>query len=102
MKLSLFWKIIGDYAFFECSALENVVIPSSVTSIGDYSFSDCQKLKQIKIPESIDSIGMDAFDFEINEKCNFHSQKSSLYAHKMLLLGQHPKELYQTTQGLVE
>lgn len=95
-------KTIGDYAFFECLALENVVIPSSVTSIGDCCFSDCQKLKQIKIPESLDSIGMDAFDFEVNVKCNFHTQKSSLYAQKMLLLGQHPKELYQTPQSLVE
>lgn len=95
-------KAIGDYAFFECSSLVNVIIPSSVTSIGEYCFSQCEKLQKIDIPDSVESIGMDAFDYELNQKCKFHSQRSSLYAQKMQLLGQHPKDLYQTPKDLVE
>ena len=32
---------IGNYAFYDCSALTSVTIPNSVTSIGDYAFQDC-------------------------------------------------------------
>ena len=38
---------ISDNAFYECSSLRNVIIPSSVTSLGNSSFDKCKSLKQV-------------------------------------------------------
>ncbi len=52
---------IGDSAFFDCSSLESIEIPTSVTSIGDYAFEYCSGLTSIEIPSSVTSIGYFAF-----------------------------------------
>ena len=52
---------IGDDAFYYCSSLTSVAIPSSVTSIGESAFSFCSSLKSVTIPNSVTSIGDDAF-----------------------------------------
>ena len=36
---------IGEYAFSDCSALENVMIPASVKRIGRYAFGNCPNLQ---------------------------------------------------------
>ena len=33
--------------FFYCTALTNVTVPDSVTSIGDYAFADCGALTSV-------------------------------------------------------
>ena len=38
---------IGDYAFYYCSSLTSIELPSSVTSIGDYAFYGCSSLTSI-------------------------------------------------------
>lgn len=38
---------IGDYAFYDCAGLENVVIPNKVEEIGERAFSLCKKLNTI-------------------------------------------------------
>ena len=40
---------IGDYAFYKCSSLTSITIPSSVTSIGSFAFSGCSNLNQINV-----------------------------------------------------
>ena len=35
---------IGDYAFFDCSSLTQITIPSFVTSIGKHAFRECSSL----------------------------------------------------------
>src|SRR5574344_2157113 len=52
---------IGIDAFERCSALTSVTIPSSVTSISNYVFSNCSKLTSVTIPRSVTSIGNMAF-----------------------------------------
>ncbi len=52
---------IGYHAFYGCSGLTGIVIPSSVTSIGNWAFSDCTGLTSIEIPSSVTSIGNEAF-----------------------------------------
>ena len=49
-------------AFFGCTGLTRIEIPSSVTSIGVAAFSDCIGLTRIEIPDSVTSIGAGAFD----------------------------------------
>lgn len=53
---------IGDYAFYLCTGLTSVVIPSSVTSIGWAAFRLCTGLTSIIIPNSVTSIGGWAFE----------------------------------------
>ncbi len=52
---------IGDNAFFECTSLTSVVIPSSVTTIEDSAFFGCINLTSVVIPNSVTTIGDTAF-----------------------------------------
>ena len=52
---------IGDFAFYECSGLASVTIPSGVTSIGERAFDACSRLTSVTIPDSVTSIGGQAF-----------------------------------------
>jgi hypothetical protein len=42
---------IGSLAFYGCSSLINVTIPSSVQSIGGYTFTGCSSLKSVFIED---------------------------------------------------
>ncbi len=52
---------IGNYAFEDCKSLRSIEIPSSVTSIGDYAFGGCVSLTSVGIPSSVTTIGDYAF-----------------------------------------
>ena len=52
---------IGGSAFTCCSKLESITIPNSVTTIGGSAFASCSKLKSIMIPNSVTTIGQSAF-----------------------------------------
>ena len=52
---------IGDYAFFQCENLTNMVIPNSVTIMGNSLFSQCFSLKNVIIPNSVTTIGDNTF-----------------------------------------
>ena len=52
---------LGDYAFYGCSGLTSLTLPSSVTSIGNQAFSGCSGLTSLTIPSGVTSIGKWAF-----------------------------------------
>ena len=52
---------IGDEAFYDCTSLTSVTIPSGVTSIGASAFAWCTSLTSVTIPNSVTSIGNYAF-----------------------------------------
>ena len=52
---------VGNFAFYACSGLTSVMIPSGVTSIGEHAFRDCRRLTSVTIPEGVASIGSFAF-----------------------------------------
>ena len=53
---------LGDYAFYGCSGLTSLTIPSSVTEIGWYAFEDCSGLTSFTIPSGVTSIGWSVFE----------------------------------------
>lgn len=60
---------IGYEAFSECTKLTAIEIPPSVTVIATRAFSGCTKLTTVGIPPSVIDIGSGAFDecFELTE-----------------------------------
>ena len=52
---------LGDWAFYGCSGLTSLTIPSGVTSIGNYTFYGCRGLTSLTLPSSVTSIGNNAF-----------------------------------------
>ena len=52
---------IGERAFWGCSGLTSVTIPNSVTSIEYRTFYGCSGLTSITIPNNVTSIGTEAF-----------------------------------------
>ncbi len=51
---------VGSYAFCDCSALETVTMPDSVTAIGRYAFSN-SGLREITMSAAVETIGSCAF-----------------------------------------
>jgi hypothetical protein len=52
---------IGDSAFYGCTSLTSITIPSNVTSIEMYAFSHCTSLARVTIPSSVTRIWEQAF-----------------------------------------
>ena len=64
---------LGDFAFYGCSGLTSLTLPSSVTKIGCYALSSCIGLTSLTIPSSVTAIGSQAF--------NACSELTSIYAY---------------------
>ncbi len=54
-------KTIGDYAFCECTRLEDVIIPDGVTSIGKSAFNHCNEFFDMVLPNSVTTMDDMAF-----------------------------------------
>ena len=52
---------IGSHAFYNCSSLTSINIPSGVPIIGENTFYGCSSLTSMTIPASVTSIGNDSF-----------------------------------------
>ena len=52
---------IGDFAFYGCRNLEQIVIPEGVTDIGSAAFWCCDALTDISLPSSLKVCGSGAF-----------------------------------------
>jgi len=55
-------KVIGQQVFKDCSALVNITLPETLTSMGEYVFSGCSSLATINWLRQITSIPNGTFD----------------------------------------
>ncbi|MBR4225921.1 MAG: leucine-rich repeat domain-containing protein [Candidatus Methanomethylophilaceae archaeon] len=53
---------ISAYGFWGCTSLESVELPDTVRSLGTYAFQRCSSLSSIDLGESFRLIGTKAFD----------------------------------------
>ena len=53
--------VIGEFAFYGCSGLTSLTLPSSITEIGTCAFYGCSGLTSLNLPDGITSIGWCAF-----------------------------------------
>ncbi len=53
---------IANEAFKDCNLLEEVFLPSSITSIDSYAFAGCSALKIIELSNNVTRIGDSAFE----------------------------------------
>ncbi len=54
------WRI-GNWAFYNCHELQNLLIPEGVIEIGDAAFYGCVYLQDMVLPGTIETIGDNAF-----------------------------------------
>jgi len=61
-------RYIGTLAFYQCESLEEISIPEGVEEIEDYTFFKCKELKVANLPNTLTKIGKSAFYSCINLK----------------------------------
>ena len=54
-------KIIYDDVFSNCTNLQEISLPTNLTSIGDGAFENCSTLTSLTIPASVKEVGENAF-----------------------------------------
>lgn len=56
-------KVVGiaNNAFYYCTAMTSVELPSTIESIGDWAFAGCIGLTEVTIPDTVTTIGRGAF-----------------------------------------
>ena len=72
---------IGDHAFYNCSGLTSIIIPSSVTSIGDYAFTGCSALTSVTALNP-NPVAITEYVFTNPEKATLYVPKGSKSAYQ--------------------
>lgn len=54
---------MGTYAFYYCSSLKGVVIPSGITNLGNNIFYNAQAFAFVSLPKSLTTIGTGCFQY---------------------------------------
>ena len=73
-QASIVGNVLPDSAFFGCTQLMQLELPSSVAAIGSYAFASCHYLTHLTLPRSLTTLGTSPFascvrltDFSVEE-----------------------------------
>ncbi len=53
---------IGQSAFYNCSSLQNIQLPTTLRSLGQGAFRDCTALVEVTVPQEVSEIPLYTFD----------------------------------------
>lgn len=73
---------IGDGAFISCESLETLELPSGLTSIGKYAFEDCSSLKKVYSYATTPPVCGDDNSFSPSADCVLHIPKKTKEVYK--------------------
>ena len=79
--------IVGDGAFMSCSSIKSITIPKGVTSIGNYAFDNCTSLEEVVFEDSEEtlSVGYNYYnDYGVGEGLFYDCPLQSLYMGRNL------------------
>lgn len=54
-------EILGEEAFYYCTALQEIVVPKEQKTLDRYTFAQCQSLKSVTLPEGLEVLGRGCF-----------------------------------------
>ncbi len=86
------WTTI-EYELFSGNPLEEVILPSTLTSIGESAFECCENLSTIQLPEGLQEIGERAF-FDCVNLTGIHIPQSVTSIAKFALSSYSLQEIY--------
>lgn len=52
---------LGNFAFYECASLYEIVLPEGLQTVGIRAFSGCASLRNVTLPQSVRRVGEAAF-----------------------------------------
>ena len=52
---------VGDYMFYSCSNLKDIILPNNVTTVGSYAFGECGQVNSVILGKNIKSIEKGAY-----------------------------------------
>ena len=74
---------IGEYAFYKCSSLTDIILPKSVSRIGSNAFANCPELLDVYCyAEMVPSTETNAFDGSYPEYATLHVPTNALVSYK--------------------
>ena len=92
---------LGYYAFYGCSGLTSLTIPSGVTWIGWYAFNGCSGLTSIYVyPENLPELGTDIFTGCDAKNCTVYVPKGTYDAYKSSEFGYFEKIVEFDASGI--
>jgi len=71
-------EIIGEYVFYLCNALTNVVISANATEIGNYAFGGTTSLKSFDVPNTVTTLAQAAFQSSGIETINLGTSLTTI------------------------